>query len=376
MKKNKQIALVLGTRPEIIKLSPLIRLFQKKKVPHFVIHSGQHYSYAMDKLFFEDLDLPTPRYRLDVRSKGALSQSEQTGRLLIEIEKVLIKEMPYCVLVQGDTNTVLAGAMTVSKFSTTKEFTGVQMLLGHVEAGLRSYDRSMPEEINRFISDHISDLLFAPTKNGAAILAKEGVAREKIFMTGNTIVDAVQANVKIARRSSKILDTLGVKRGNYFLLTLHRQENVDNKQRLKSVLEGLNLIGKTFGHEIIFPIHPRTVHKIRQFGYELPKGIRAIEPVGFLDFLLLESEARLLLTDSGGVQEESMILRVPCVTLRDNTERPETVTCGANRLAGAQPKVMLAAARHMLKSKRRWKNVLGDGRAAERILKIVERHRP
>ncbi|MFA5500372.1 MAG: UDP-N-acetylglucosamine 2-epimerase (non-hydrolyzing) [Candidatus Omnitrophota bacterium] len=362
---------ILGTRPEIIKLSPLIRLCVKKRIPFKIIHSGQHYSYDMDKVFFKDLELPKPDYRLDIRSKAPYMQGEHTGRMLIEIERILLKDMPKAVIVQGDTNTVLAGAMTAEKISTTKSYTGFEIKIAHVEAGLRSFDRSMPEEINRFIVDHISDFLFVPTSLEKKNALKEGVPAASVYITGNTIVDAVQDNLELADKRKVILKKLGIEKGSYALLTLHRQENVDSGKRFKSIMDGVGLISKALGLQTVFPVHPRTKNKIDKFGIKLGDRISMIEPLDFLSFLYLESTAGLILTDSGGVQEEACILRVPCVTLRDNTERPETVRVGANILGGAQPEKILKSSINMLRRSRNWKNPLGDGKASRKMLDIL-----
>jgi UDP-N-acetylglucosamine 2-epimerase (non-hydrolysing) len=242
--------------------------------------------------------------------------------------------------------------------------------VGHVEAGLRSYDRSMPEEINRVVADHISDYLFAPTENSKANLIKEGIPEEKISVTGNTIVDSVYQNREIADRKVNALKDLGLKSKEYFLVTAHRAENVDDRKRLKEILKGLELIKNEFGLPVIFPMHPRTRKMVNEFGFELD-GIRVIEPVGFLEFLQLEANARLALTDSGGVQEETCILGVPCVTLRENTERPETLEVKSNILAGADGGMMLKGAKQMLKQAVGWKNPFGDGQASKLIVESI-----
>ncbi len=314
-----KFCIILGTRPEIIKMSPIIRECLKRNLDFFTIHTGQHYSYEMDRIFFEELKLPVPQYNLDV---GSGSHGHQTGKMLAGIEDILIKEKPDIVYIQGDTNTVLAGALAASK---------LHIKIGHVEAGLRSFDRTMPEEVNRVIADHISDLLFAPTEASKALLLKEGIPESKIFVTGNTIVDAVNENLKIADNSN-ILERLGLKPKEYMLSTLHRQENVDDKARLLEIMKGLGEVSKKYMMPIVLPIHPRTKKMIKEFGIQLPEGVRAIEPLGFMEFLKAEANAKLVLTDSGGVQEECCILGVPCVTLRENTERPETITVGANIL--------------------------------------------
>jgi UDP-N-acetylglucosamine 2-epimerase (non-hydrolysing) len=352
-----KVAVILGTRPEIIKMAPVIKELLKREADFFVLHTGQHYSYSLDRVFFEQLRLPDPRYNLEA---GSGSHAAETARMLTGIEDVLLRERPACVLVEGDTNSVLAGALTAAKL-------GIRV--GHVEAGLRSYDRRMPEEINRVLTDHISDLLFAPTEGARQILLGEGIEDGKISVTGNTIVDAVRQNLALAREREDALAGLKVRPGEYFLVTLHRQENVDDDARLTSILKGLEEVSTALGTEVLYPVHPRARKRLAELGLE-PR-LRIIEPVDYFSFLQLESGARLVLTDSGGVQEEACILGVPCVTLRDNTERPETVAVRANVLAGAAPESILKCAREMLAGKRSWENPFGDGRAAERIVSLT-----
>ena len=352
------IAIILGTRPEIIKMSPITRECDRLGLEYFILHTGQHYSYNLDKVFFEQLGLPSPKYNLGV---GSGTHAEETGKMLIGIEGVLLKEKPDVVLVEGDTNTVLAGALAASK---------LHIKAGHVEAGLRSYDRQMPEEINRTLTDHCSDYLFAPTEKAKTILLGEGISDDKIFVTGNTIVDAIYQNLDIANKEVNTLDALHLAPREYFLVTLHRQENVDDSARLASILEGLDKVATEFHLPVVYPIHPRSRKMMTQFGLE-PRNLKLIEPVDFLDFLQLESNARLILTDSGGVQEEACILGVPCVTLRDNTERPETIEVGSNILAGASPDRILEHTELMLNRESNWTNPFGDGEAGQRIVKIV-----
>jgi UDP-N-acetylglucosamine 2-epimerase (non-hydrolysing) len=371
MKTKTFFTFILGTRPEIIKLSPLIRLCRKRQIPFKVIHSGQHYSYDMDRVFFKELDLPKPDYRLDIRSKAPYMQGEHTGRMLIEIEKILLKDMPKAVIVQGDTNTVLAGAMTAEKISTTKSYTGFEIKIAHVESGLRSFDRTMPEEINRFIVDHISDFLFVPTLLEKKLVLKEGVPPNNIYITGNTIVDAVRSNLKMACKKKAILNKYGIEKGSYILLTLHRQENVDSQKRFRSIIKGVEILSGKLAMPVIFPVHPRTARKIEGFGFKFHGGIKIIEPVDFLSFLFFEANAALVLTDSGGVQEESCILKVPCVTLRENTERPQTVDAGANIVSGICPEDIVKASMKMIGRKRDWKNPFGDGKTSDRIVDIL-----
>jgi len=349
---------ILGTRPEIIKMSPVMRELERKNMDFFILHTGQHYSYSMDRVFFEQLGLTQPKHNLEA---GSGTHGEQTGRMLIGIEKVLMEEKPGIVLVEGDTNSVLAGALASVK---------IGIPVGHVEAGLRSFDRSMPEEVNRVLTDHVSDYLFAPTEKARSNLLREGIADEKIFVTGNTIVDAVHQNIKLAEKGSNVLETIGVDDGEYFLVTVHRQENVDNKQRFRNILEGLRLVHEHFNLPVVYPVHPRARKRMNEYGLS-GGSLTMVEPLDYLSFLRLESRARLILTDSGGVQEEACILRVPCVTLRYNTERPETVDVGANIIAGTEPENILEKTRLMVERSRDWENPFGDGRAAERIVSII-----
>jgi UDP-N-acetylglucosamine 2-epimerase (non-hydrolysing) len=359
-------AIVLGTRPEIIKMSPVIRAYEQRGEEYFILHTGQHYSFEMDRVFFEELGLPEPSFNLDV---GSGSHAVQTGAILAGAEKVFHEQKPGVVLVQGDTNTVLAGALAASK-SYIRGDAGHPIRVGHIEAGLRSFDRRMPEEINRVLADHISDYLFAPTKTAEKNLIKEGIGKEKIYVVGNTIVDAVRQNLAIAKKKIDIVKSLNLQKNGYFLVTLHRQENVDNKQRFAGILKGLFSIHEEYGLPLIFPVHPRTEKMIRTFRLKT-RGLETIKPLGFLEFLQLESQARLVLTDSGGVQEEACILNVPCITIRDSTERPETVDAGANMIAGFAPDAIVNAAQRMLEEKRKWANPFGDGKTGERILDIL-----
>jgi UDP-N-acetylglucosamine 2-epimerase (non-hydrolysing) len=353
-----KIAIALGTRPEIIKMSPVIRKLEKRQENYFILHTGQHYSYNLDRVFFEQLKLPQPKYNLEV---GSGSHAQQTGKILVGVENVLQDESPDIVLVEGDTNSVFASALAATK---------LHIKVGHVEAGLRSYDRNMPEEINRILTDHCSDYLFAPTKKAKTTLLGEGILENKIFVTGNTIVDAVHQNLEIAREQGNTLSSLNLAQREYFLVTLHRQENVDNPRRFVSILEGLDRIAAEFHLPTVYPVHPHSRKRMNEFGLN-PKNITLIEPVSFLDFLQLESNARLILTDSGGVQEEACILSVPCVTLRDNTERPETLDVGSNILAGALSLKIFRCTTLMLNKENKWSNPFGDGTAGERIVEII-----
>jgi len=353
-----KVALILGTRPEIIKFSPVIRECERLGLDYFILHTGQHYSYNMDQVFFGQLELPEARYNLGV---GGGSEAEQTGKMMVGIEKVLEKEMPDVVLVEGDTNTVLAGALTAAKL-------GVKV--GHVEAGLRSYDRRMPEEINRIVADHCSDYLFAPTEKARKVLVGEGIPERKIFVTGNTIVDVVFQNLEVAKEKGGG-DCLGVEEGEYFLATVHRQGNVDDERTFRDIVKGLEYAQEGFGVPVLFPMHPRARKQLVTFGIKT-NGVRLLEPSDYFGFLRLESDAKLIFTDSGGVQEEACILGVPCVTLRDNTERSETVEIGANVLAGTDPDQIVDKAKLILDSDASWENPFGDGRAGQRIVDVVQ----
>ena len=354
-----KISVILGTRPEIIKMSPIIRYLKDISLDFFILHTGQHYSYEMERIFFQELELPDADYNLEV---GSGTHGQQTGKMLNGIEDVLLQEKPDVVLVQGDTNTVLAGALAAAKL-------GIKV--GHVEAGLRSFDRSMPEEINRVVADHLSDYLFAPTVTAQQNLLQEGISSDNIFVCGNTVVDALFQNIGISESKLSVLDDLGLQKEGYFLVTAHRQENVDNEGRLNDIVNGLLDLHRQYDIPIIFSAHPRTINRLAEFDITLPEGIRIIEPPGYLEFLQLEKNAKLVLTDSGGVQEEACILRVPCVTLRNNTERPETIEVGSNILVGTNPSKILNGVSMMLKQSRNWVNPFGDGKAAEKIVSAL-----
>jgi len=353
------ISIILGTRPEIIKMAPVIRSCEKQGLDYFILHTGQHYSYEMDRVFFKEMDLPEAEHNLDV---GSETHANQTAKMMMGIEEILVRREPDIILVEGDTNTVLAGALVATK---------LLIRIGHVEAGLRSYDREMPEEINRIVTDHVSNYLFCPTEGAKSNLRKESIPKEKIFVTGNTIVDAVFQNLEIAKNKSDVLKKYNLKEKEYFLVTSHRQENVDVKKRLSGILESLKTINKEYSIPVFFPAHPRTQKMIKEFKLDT-EGISLVKPLGFLDFLMLEANAKLILTDSGGIQEESCILKVPCITLRDNTERPETIEVGSNKLVGTNPDKIIVAVKEMLENMKDWKNPFGDGNATEKILEILK----
>ncbi len=363
-----KICVILGTRPEIIKMAPVIDEINRRSHELLLIHTGQHYDKEMSDNFFLDLELPKPNYNIHV---GSGSHGKQTALMMDGIEDVLISEKPDIVLVQGDTNAVLAGALVAQK---------LHIPVGHVEAGLRSFDVSMPEEINRMGADCCSHLYFVPTEESAINLALEGYLPKDIFITGNSVVDTCFRNLKIAENSSTIIDDLNLDNlNNIITFTMHRAENVDDKQRLQSIIGALMEL-KDFN--IIFPIHPRTKKTLENFGlykkFESLPHIHITKPIGYLDFLVLISKSIIILTDSGGLQEEAITLNVPALTLRYNTERPETVTAGGNILVGADKDYILETANKILNNEEFYnnmknaKNPYGDGNSAVQILDIIE----
>lgn len=367
-----KIAIVLGTRPEIIKMASVIDEIKNRNQELLLIHTGQHYDKEMSENFFIDLKLPTPDYNIHV---GSGSHGKQTGKMMEGIEEVLLKEKPDILLVQGDTNAVLAGALVASK---------LHIPVGHVEAGLRSFDETMPEEINRLGADICSRFYFVPTEESAINLIMEGISRKRIFITGNTVVDACFRNLKIAEARSvddydKSLADIDIDNmDNVVALTMHRAETVDVKERLENVIDALEELSDM---NIIFPIHPRTkkmmenfdlFDKLNDMGH-----VHIIKPVGYLDFLLLLSKSTFILTDSGGLQEEAITLNVPALTLRYNTERPETVTSGGNILVGSNKDIILKNARKIIddldfaNKMKSAKNPYGVGNAAKVMLDII-----
>jgi UDP-N-acetylglucosamine 2-epimerase (non-hydrolysing) len=353
-----KIGIVLGTRPEIIKMAPIIRLLEERKLEYFIIHSNQHYSPNMDAVFFEELHLPAPRYNLGV---GSADHGNQTGKMLILIEEILLKENPDVVLAEGDTNTVLSGILAASKQN---------IPTGHVEAGLRSYDRRMPEEKNRIICDALSDYLFAPTKVQQEILLSEGIPKERIFVVGNTVVDAVYQHKDIASKSSVILAKLNLFSKQYVLVTAHRSLNVDSKTALESLTSLIKSIPSITRLPVVYPVHPRTKANLDRFQLTID-GVILTDPVGYLDFLALEQHACFIVTDSGGIQEEACILQVPCITIRENTERPETISVGANKLVGLSAERFKDAVEYFSTHTACWENPFGDGHTSEKILEVL-----
>ncbi len=352
-------AFILGTRPEIIKLCPVIRAHLTRGFPFRIIHTNQHYSPALDAVFFEQLRLPAAEVNLGV---GSGSHGRQLGQMLERLEPALREYAPEAVFVQGDTNSVLAGALIASRLG---------LPLAHVEAGLRSYDRRMPEEANRRLVDHLADFLLAPTEGCRQIMLGEGLPAARIHVTGNTIVDVLRELSAEGGPPGPMPPPAGLAGKDYLLVTLHRPENVDHRETLAGILAAIDRVAGRHGLAAVFPLHPRTAARLEEFGLRLPGSFLALGAADYFSFLALERGARLVVTDSGGVQEEACVLRVPCVTVRLSTERPETVAVGANLVAGVEPEAILAAAEKMLERRGGWENPLGDGRAGERIVDIV-----
>ncbi len=359
-----KIAIVVGTRPEIIKMSPVIKECEIRNLNYILIHSNQHYSNDMDEVFFKELGLKKPDYNLNV---GSGKHGNQTGNILIKVEPILEQEKPDVILVQGDTNTVMATSLAASKL-------GIK--IGHIEAGLRSYDKSMPEETNRVVTDHMSDYLFAVTKKQENTLIKEGINKNKISIVGNTIVDALVSNIDLATQKSKILEELKVYNQKYILFTAHRAGNVDIPENLLKVLDIINYISDHSPYKLVWPIHPRTKKNIEENNYKLNEKVICSGPTGYLDFLMLEKSASIIVTDSGGLQEEACIIGTPCITIRENTERPETVDVGANKLVGLDIELFKEAFEYFTKQSHTWISPFGDGTTAKKILDTITNIKP
>jgi UDP-N-acetylglucosamine 2-epimerase (non-hydrolysing) len=358
-----KIAIVVGTRPEIIKMAPVVRACIARQVAYVLLHTGQHYSFEMDGVFFRELELPEPRHNLEI---GSGSQAYQIAAIVSGMEPLLKTERPDILLVEGDTNSVLAAALAANKL-------GVRV--GHVEAGLRSGDRGMPEEINRILTDHLSDELFAPTSGARDTLLGEGIAERRVHVTGNPVVDELLLQKPRATRP-ELFERFGVEPGRYVLTTVHRLENVESASRLGGFFTGLAVAARELGMPVLAPLHPRTRDKLAEHRITVDSSVRLMTPLGYLDFLGLMASAALVMTDSGGLQEEACCLGVPCVTLRDNTERPESIEVGANTLAGAEPGRIAEAARVMAGRRGGWKNPFGDGKSGARIVDcLIERER-
>src|SRR2546426_423778 len=354
-----RIVTIIGTRPEIIKMAPVVKALDALPHEHTLVHSGQHYDLMMDRVFFRDMALREPDVQLELKEQPPHLQVARTA-----MQAASVAAKADLVIVHGDTNTTLAGAILGNKLGKP---------VAHVEAGIRSFDKTMPEEVNRILTDQVSRLLFAPTETAQSNLAAENI-QHGVHVVGNSVIDALVQNRDTAQKTSKILKRLRLEAGRFAVLTFHRSENVDSPDRLKRVLQAMGAIASRHGLTIVFPIHPRTEKSAKQFGLSSllkAPGLKVIPPTGYLDMLELERNAALILTDSGGLQEEACFFRVPCMTLRESTERPETLQIGANVLAGADPVRGLDAAGKQLGAKREWPNPYGDGTTGERIAGIV-----
>jgi len=357
-----KIVNVVGARPQFIKLAPILKAIERHNKTHnnqiiheVLVHTGQHYDYEMSQVFFDELGLKAPDYHLGV---GSGTHGYQTGEMLKRMEEVLLKEKPDLVMVYGDTNTTLAGALAAAK---------LHIPVAHVEAGLRSFNRKMPEEINRVLTDHISDLLFCPTQTAVENLRREGIEKG-VHLVGDVMYDAVLLYLDLAEKKSQIMEQLGLKPKSYALDTVHRAENTDRPERLQAIFEGLERVAKE-GLSVVLPLHPRTRKQLNALGIH-PKEVQVLDPVSYLDMLVLEKNARVILTDSGGVQKEAFFFRVPCVTMREETEWVETVEAGWNTLVGYNSEKIAQAAREAQSGvESAWP--YGDGRAGERIVNLL-----
>ncbi|MBI2085069.1 MAG: UDP-N-acetylglucosamine 2-epimerase (non-hydrolyzing) [Candidatus Aenigmarchaeota archaeon] len=351
-----KVVTVFGTRPEIIKLSPVTPLMDKK-FEHVIIHTGQHYNYEMDKIFFDELELRNPDYSLNV---GSDTHAVQTAKMMVGIEKILMDYKPDIVNVFADPNTPLAGALAAAKLN---------IPVVHIEAGCRSFNKKMPEEINRILVDHCSELLLASDKTAVNNMISEGIHEKNIRLVGSTIVDAVNRNIKLARKTG-VLKNLGLKAGAYIVLTLHRAENTDNAEVLNGIIKAINHLSKKIA--VVFPVHPRT-QKILGRALKISDSVKRIEPLGYLEFLQLISNAKFIITDSGGIQEEADAVDVPCVIARNETEWVELVDAGRNILASTDTEKIIGVSETLLNDESRLNEIkkIGSVRKAGASQKIV-----
>ncbi len=353
---------IVGARPNFMKIAPIVEEMNKApELEHLLVHTGQHYDEGMSDVFFRDLGIPVPNVHLGV---GSGSHAEQTARIMVEFEKVCLKEKPDLVNVVGDVNSTMACTIVAAK---------LLVPVAHVEAGLRSFDRAMPEEINRLVTDALADLLFTTSRDADENLKREGVDAARIHFVGNVMIDTLLKHREKAA-AADVMSRFGMKKGGFALVTLHRPSNVDDPEVLKGILEALQEVSRTI--PVLFPMHPRTTKRIAEFGLSLD-GITTAEPFGYLEFLCLTSNAGIVLTDSGGLQEETTILGIPCLTLRHNTERPVTITHGTNIMVGPDKKRILEAVRRVTNGD--WHPAgppeYWDGRAAQRIVEVIRRFR-
>ncbi len=359
-----KIICIVGARPNFMKIAPIMDAIKRHNqsststIKYTLVHTGQHYDEKMSKLFFDDLGIPKPDLDLEV---GSASHAAQTAEIMKKFEKVCLSEKPTHILVVGDVNSTIACALVASKLN---------IRIIHVEAGLRSFDRSMPEEINRILTDAISDMLFITEKSAEDNLRREGVSEDKIFFVGNVMIDTLLKHKEQARKSN-ILNVLNLEQQNYAIITLHRPSNVDDPIMLKEITDALKEISLKI--PLLFPVHPRTKNSIEKLDGDFNENITFCDPLGYFDFLKVMSNARFMLTDSGGIQEETTVLGIPCLTIRDNTERPVTVSQGTNILVGTRKENIVQEAEDILKGNTRNSMIpeFWDGKAAERIVEIL-----
>lgn len=358
----KKIISLVGARPNFIKIAPLHKVFKKFSdvVNHKICHTGQHFDENMSKIFFDELDLPKPDFYLGI---GGGTHTEQTAGIMIEFEKVLLQEKPDLIIVPGDVNSTMAGALVASKM-------GIR--IAHVESGLRSFDRSMPEEINRTVTDMLSDYLFVSEKSGIDNLIREGIDSNKVFFVGNIMIDSL-VHYLPGINASLITINLDLSYNNYILVTFHRPGNVDNLKNLKTIV---NLLNRISGEKkVVFPVHPRTKGNLEKFGLlkQFNNNVLLTDPLGYVDFLSLAKDAELVITDSGGIQEETTFMGIQCITVRNNTERPVTVDIGTNHLAGTDLDIVEDTALKIMKGAKKKGSIpeLWDGKTASRIIDIL-----
>lgn len=356
----RPIIVVVGARPNFMKMAPLYSELKKRNLNTLLLHTGQHYDQNMSNIFFEELKMPKPDIYLGV---GSETHARQTAKIMIDFEKVCLEKKPQRIIVAGDVNSTIACALVATKLN---------IPVDHVEAGLRSFDNTMPEEINRILTDRISSLLFTPSKDANTNLLNEGVNPESIKLTGNIMIDSLMNNLE--KTNTNILDKLGIDKKGYALVTLHRPSNVDQKESLTGIFNALKNISEKI--HVVFPLHPRTKNKMEQFKIlnTINTKIKFTEPLGYLDFLSLTKNARVVLTDSGGIQEETTALGIPCLTLRENTERPITVQKGTNKIIGNKESRIIEEFDYIMGNENQKYSVpeLWDGKTAKRIADIIE----
>ncbi|NOY51637.1 MAG: UDP-N-acetylglucosamine 2-epimerase (non-hydrolyzing) [Chlorobi bacterium] len=358
----KRIISVVGARPNFIKIAPVHRAFQKygKSIEHKICHTGQHFDEKMSKIFFDELLMPKPDFYLGL---GGGSHAVQTAKIMMEFEKILIEEKPDLVIVPGDVNSTLAASIVAVK---------LHIPVAHVESGLRSFDRRMPEEINRILTDEISDYLFVTEKSGLENLEHEGVSKNKVYFVGNVMIDSLIHFMPVIDKSN-VLEELKLRKGEYILSTFHRPSNVDTKKDLQELIKAINMIASL--EKLVFPVHPRTRNNMINFGLfdNINENVILLDPIGYIEFLSLTKNAKLVITDSGGIQEETTFLGIQCITVRDSTERPVTSEIGTNHIIGTDLDKVVASAKHILDGNIKVGRLpdLWDGKAAERIAELI-----